>query len=29
VTSDADGLYAELGFVELDDAHKWMQRMSG
>ena len=29
VTSDAQGLYAELGFVELDDAHKWMQRRSG
>ena len=29
VTSDAQGLYAELGFVELDDAHKWLQRRSG
>jgi hypothetical protein len=28
VTSDAQGLYAELGFVELDDAHRWMQRRS-
>jgi len=28
VTSDAQGLYAELGFVELDDAQRWMQRRS-
>jgi GNAT superfamily N-acetyltransferase len=26
VTSEAQGLYAELGFAELDDAQKWMQR---
>jgi hypothetical protein len=26
VTSDAHGVYADLGFVGLDDAQKWMQR---
>jgi N-acetylglutamate synthase-like GNAT family acetyltransferase len=29
LTSDAQGVYAELGFVELGDAHKRLQRRSG
>jgi hypothetical protein len=29
LTSDAQGVYAELGFVELGDAHKRLQPRSG